>query len=599
MKSNFKKYRNKFLNSSPIYIAILKYIPKKVCKSTNLLIILLFFTACAQVVAPGGGNIDRKAPVVLKYNPDSASLNFNAKKIEITFDEMIQLKDLTNQLVISPPLQHPPEIAVQNKTLTIELDKRDTLQPNTTYSFTFGNSLQDITENNPNENFKYIFSTGLFIDSLSLKGKAENAFDHKTEKGVIVMLYNDLSDSVVFKKQPDYFAKTNAAGEFQINNIRIGKYKLVALKDANANYKYDSELETIGFADTIIDVTKNKAVLISMFQEPPKKLFIKKQLHQQYGNVVIIFNKPTDSIKINPLNNVIKENELFVDYSKNKDTLNLWFENVNNDSLILQVKDGSKIIDTISFQLIKKETALKNKRNPLKLNLTNNINGNQNVDLNTELQLQFSQPIFSINQSETVLFKKDSVIDKHISFLKPSLQPVKNIKLLYGDTAILVKKTEHQTIWSNTPPFNKLVPFKEHSTYELLIPPGTFTDIFGLTNDTIKINFKTREERFYGSVKLKINLPTSNQNYIVQLLAENEKVVRENTINKSEIINYEYLQPNKYKLKIIYDLNKNNKWDGGNYLKKIQPERVLYNSELINIRSNWDMELEWIITRNQ
>ena len=137
---------------------------------------------------------------------------------------------------------------------------------------------------------------------------------------------------------------------------------------------------------------------------------------------------------------------------------------------------------------------------------------------------------------------------------------------------------------------------KENTTYHLLILPGTFTDIFGLTNDSIKIDFKTREEKYYGSVKLKLDVPPTDGYYIVQLLDESSNVIREDLVSKSIELEYAYLAPKKYKLKIIYDDNRNRKWDVGNYLKKIQPEKVIYNSELINIRSNWDAELEWKIT---
>ncbi len=142
---------------------------------------ILFLTACAQVVAPGGGPKDITPPRILKYNPDSASVNFNSKSILINFDELVQLKDLNNQLIISPPLLKTPVITAEKKSLSIIFDKAEVLKPNTTYSISFGNSIQDINENNPIENFKYIFSTGRFIDSLNLKGKVQNGFTHVTE----------------------------------------------------------------------------------------------------------------------------------------------------------------------------------------------------------------------------------------------------------------------------------------------------------------------------------------------------------------------------------------------------------------------------------
>ncbi|MDP1747572.1 MAG: Ig-like domain-containing domain [Bacteroidota bacterium] len=551
------------------------------------LLISTLIYSCAQVVAPGGGEKDITPPKVVKYIPDSASLNFKSKSIVVFFDEFIQLKDLNNQLIISPPLEKAPDIKVRNKMLTIDFDKEEILKPNTTYSISFGNALQDIHENNPIDNFKYIFSTGSFIDSLVVKGKIENAFDHKTDKGILVMLYTDFSDSVIYKKKPDYFAKTKEDGTFQINNIRAGKYKLLVLKDANANYKYDSESESVGFIDALIDVAEKKNILIDVFQEPSKKLFLKKNNYNSYGKISFIFNKPADSIRIEPLNLTLNDKDVFLDYSKNKDTLNYWFRKDDKDSIILQVKNGNTIIDTVDFKIIKKEDALKSRRNPLRLVVVNSPAGNQNVDLNAEFKIVFNNPL------DPVLF--NNITNKEITLLEDTI-PIKDYKNLFYTLEPFNTISINSKIIAKDGS-TKVVPvvFKENTSYHLFIPPGAFTDIFGLTNDTIKIDFKTREEKFYGTLKLNLDIPATPGNYIVQLLDEKESIVKESNINKSETLFYEYLYPKKYKLKIIYDNNANYKWDTGNLLQKLQPEKVIYNAEPVNTRPNWDLELEWKI----
>ncbi len=272
----------------------------------NISIILLLISSCAQIVSPGGGKKDITPPQVVRYSPDSAQLNFKSRSIEITFDEFVQLKDLNSQLIISPPLENEPDINLKNKKLIIDLNKKDSLKPNTTYCISFGNAIQDLNENNPIDNFRYIFSTGTYIDSLFVKGKVENAFDHKTEKGVLVMLYSDLRDSMVYKKLPEYFAKTKEDGTFQINNIRNGKYRIIALKDGNANYKYDGETESIGFVDTLINPSEKKNIVIDIFQESSKKVFLKKYFHPSYGKVVLVFNQGTDSLRVTNLTNGFK-----------------------------------------------------------------------------------------------------------------------------------------------------------------------------------------------------------------------------------------------------------------------------------------------------
>ncbi len=576
-----------------------KYITKNfISISANLLISILFFS-CAQVVAPSGGKKDITPPKVVKYIPDSATINFNAKSIALFFNEYIQLKDLNNQLIISPPLDNTPDIKVKNKMLFIEFDKKEVLKRNTTYSINFGNAIQDFNENNPIENFKYIFSTGSYIDSLSVKGKVENAFDHKTEKGIFVMLYNNLNDSAVYKYKPDYFSKTNADGTFQINHIKNDNYKIVALKDANSNYKYDDESENIGFVEIPIAISEKKSILIDLFQEPSKKVYLKKHFHYEYGKIIFVFNQGSDSIKVLPLNTTLSNNQVLLDFSKNKDTLTYWVKNFEKDSLKLQVNNGSKILDTVEFKMIKKEDALKARKNPLKLRLLNNFNGNQSFDLNTMIHFSFSQPIDSINPQAKFFLKEDSTLLKHLTFNKDSFWAGNDILITRWDSTVQAEYPEKSGKWANAPVQMSIIGLKENTKYHLFIPPGTFTDIFGLTNDTIKIDFKTREEKFYGSVKLKVNIPETKDNYIVQLLDEKETIVREDNIKKSETLTYEYLYPKSYKLKLIYDTNSNGKWDSGDYFKKIQPEKIIYYSEPMTIRSNWDLDLEWKVTDNK
>ncbi len=547
-------------------------------------------SSCAQILAPGGGEKDKTPPKVLKYSPDSAQLNFASKKIEINFDEFISLKDVNNQLLISPPLAKAPDVTVKNKTLNIELDKNELLKSNTTYCISFGNAVQDLNEGNPVENFKYIFSTGTFIDSLSLKGKVQNGFNQTTEKGIVVMLYNDLSDSVVYKSQPDYFAKTEKDGTFQINNIKSGKYKLVAIKDANANYKYDGESESIGFVDAPIDVSEKQNILIDLFQEPAKKVYLKKYIHDSYGKVTLFFNQGSDSLRVQPINNDQKGVQEYLDFSKNNDTLTYWIKNFQKDSLILQVSNGNKVLDTVSLKFISRVEAEKSKKHPLKLKLLSSPNGNQNFDLGSELALKFNHNISGTN-SGPFTFKEDSTLLNKMSLYSSS----NIIEFTYWDSTSTAEDSYNPGMMVVSPTKSFFGHLKENTNYHIFIPPGTITDFFGLTNDTIKIDFKTREEKFYGSVKLNLTLQSDDLMYIVQLLDESGNVVREDLIRKTTSIDYSYLYPKKYKLKIIYDSNQNRKWDTGNYLQKVQPEKVIYNSELINIRSNWDAELDWKI----
>lgn len=555
---------------------------KKKCSYILYFIVSVLISSCAQIVAPTGGKLDKEAPKVLLYEPLNGSTNFASKSISISFDEFIQLKDLNNQLIISPPLQFVPDIKTKNKELIIEFDKKEQLKANTTYSINLGKAIQDIHESTPIENFSYSFSTGSTLDSMKIAGKVENAFDLKTEKAALVMLYKNYTDSSAYNALPDYIGKTKEDGTFEIKNISAGNYKLIALKDANANYKYDSETEKVGFLDSMIDVTNGKSYTVSLFQEPAKKTFIKFNAHNYFGKILLVFNKPTENISITPINNVFNEKDIFIDFSKNKDSVHYWFRNIEKDSIIIQVKENATIIDTLAFKLIKKTDAIKNARNPLKFQLTSSPNKNQNVELNSEFAINFSHPI----EPTTI----EALKNKEIKLFIDSMPYTDNKDLFYSQitrSSFAIK----QRINNSENPF----PFKENTKYTLFIEPSTFTDIFGFTNDSIQLNFKTREEKQYGSIKLKLDVNNTSKNYIVQLVDEKDNIVREVNTNKSDAVFFQYLLPKSYKLKIICDNNANNKWDTGNLIQRTQPEKVIYNAETITTKPSWDLELEWKI----
>ncbi|MEO6884455.1 MAG: Ig-like domain-containing domain [Bacteroidia bacterium] len=522
---------------------------------------LILLAACAQIVHPTGGPKDVTPPKVVKYMPDSATVNFNAKKISITFNEYIQLINLTDQLIISPPMKKDPDIKIKNKTLTIDL--KDSLLKNTTYAISFGSAVADITEGNKMDDFRYVFSTGTYIDSLSLKGKVQNAFDHQTEKGILVMLYRDLNDSIPCKKTPDYFSKTKADGTFKINNIRNGTYKLFVLKDANSNYLYDTPEEMIGFAANPISIQHNDTAHIELFKPTDTITYVKKSFSPQYGKIEIIFNRPLENVSLIPLNE--KPIIALLKPSVTKDTLDYWYTGVKSDSLLLQVSYGKKILDTVRQELIQKEDAFNpKKKNKIHLYVKTNVQNGTFFDLEQPILLSFSNPISSY--------------------------AVSKIKILHGKDTIAFKMKDAEKYAQN---FFISAKLEADTSYQLYFPAGTFIDIFGLKNDTLKTTFKMESQSFYGTAKLKINIPPASGDYIVQLMDDKQNILKSSIISGSSVLNYTYLHPGNYKVKLIYDVNKNGVWDTGNYFKKTAPEKIIFYGGVFTTRSDWDLDLTW------
>ena len=221
-----------------------------------LFFVTLTFVNCAKRGSPSGGAKDSIPPIIVKYNPENYSINFTDDEIKIYFDEYIKLIDINKELIISPPLKYQPEIAPLSTGKFIKIIIKDSLKKNTTYSFNFGKSIVDYTEENVFKYFKYILSTGSFIDSLKLKGTVKDALLLNPEGTTTVMLYevNDaFNDSIIYSEKPTYITTTKEESqEFELTNLKEGTYFLIALKDKTNDYIFQPNYDKIGFLEGFI-----------------------------------------------------------------------------------------------------------------------------------------------------------------------------------------------------------------------------------------------------------------------------------------------------------------------------------------------------------
>ncbi len=531
-------------------------------------VVLLLISSCAQILTPGGGAKDIKPPRAVKYVPDSAAVNFNSKSIMIAFDEFIQLNDLSKNLFISPPMHVQPEIKVNGKMMQIEL--KDTLKKNTTYAINFGSAITDFTEGNAKAGFQYIFSTGTYIDSLKLLGTVKNAFDGKTEKGILVMLYDVNDDSIPYKAMPSYFAKTNDDGSYKISNIGPGTYKAFALKELNGNYRYDGPPESIAFSDSLIRISKNTTLNFSMFTEEASKQKMKRAAFAEHGHLVFSFAKPIlEPLKFRFISEEPKDHVIY-EYSANRDTLHYWFADDLKDTMKIVLSEGNRVLDTAKVSPITLAQAKKQIRGgKWKLNTSASVSKDKKFDYKNNMAVTFSHPVIM-----------NSLTDKiHIT------GGLKTSNYAVTPTEDLKNKVQR------TASFN--IALAPDSSYHLFISPGTFTDIFGNPNDTVKVDFKTQEEKFYGTLKMNIKMKKTSTKCIVQFIDEKGILVSEEVVSESKSINYSYIYPGKCKMKLIYDTNGDSKWTTGDYLKHRQAEKIIICPGEINIRSNWDLESDW------
>ncbi|MFE3848174.1 Ig-like domain-containing protein [Flavobacterium sp. LB3P45] len=518
------------------------------------LLLLLIMIGCAKRGTITGGSKDTLAPVLKMSFPKNFSINFKGNEIKLVFDENIILKNLNKQLIISPPMKQEPLILPTTASKFITIQIKDTLKPNTTYSFNFGQSISDNNEGNPYNQFKYVFSTGDHIDSLSLNGKVKDAYNKETESFVSIMLYeinNTFKDSVIYSDNPRYIINTlDSLKTFKLDNLKAGKYLLVAMKDYNNNNKFNPKNDKIGFNKQYITIPNDTVYELEVFKEVlPFKAYKPSQVS---GNRLIIgYEGKANSVNERPKIILKNKNDVLpsiVTRLPKKDSLQIWFKPLKTDSLAVTV-NRDKYLEhfTIKIKEQKKDTL--------------NIIAMQNGVLNFRDRLAF--------ETATPLVKFDNT----------------KIKLVNKAGTAVPFTSEYDE-------FNQKLYFdfkKEPSEeYAFTINPGALTDFFEKSNDTLTYKAITKTTAEYGN--LSISLQNVKQfPVIIELTNQKGELLAAEYAEKNATIDFNLIEPALYSLRAIYDVNKNKEWDTGNYLEKRQAEEVIYFSKEIDVRANWDV----------
>lgn len=526
-------------------------------KKILILLILIITIGCAKRGYITGGEKDILPPTVLKTTPENFSTNFNSKEISIVFDEYVKLKDVSKNLIISPPLKNRPDITPYSASRQIKIRFRDTLQPNTTYSLNFGQSIEDNNEGNKLQGYRYVFSTGNYIDSLSVSGSVKDALNQETDKFVSVMLYEageQFNDSIIYKENPRYITNTlDSLTTFTIENLKEGKYLLVALKDKNNNYKFEPKSDKIGFHKELITIPSEEKYDLVLFNEVPN--FKPVRAFEEANNKIVLGyegNPENKKIELRNGNQII---ETKISKVADKDSLNIWFKPFEADSLQLAVFDNDKLLK--SYNVKRKEK----KQDSLKLALKTS----KRMYFKSNIVYNSSTPITKFDASKISLLDKDSI---KVDFT-----------------------TQYDSLLQN---FEVIFQKDEKQKYYFTMYPEALTDFFGKSNDTITSEFSTQNYSDYGNLKL-IMQNLREFPVIVQLTDNNGKVLEEIYSEQENTVEFFNILPNMYNLRIIYDSNRNKKWDTGNYLQKLQPEKVIYYPGKIDLRANWDVEQTFIL----
>lgn len=596
--------------SLKIFVIICSFVKMK--KSLQylgiLLVILMTWIHCATPTAPTGGPQDMTPPAIIKAEPPFYSAGFSADKIVIQFDEFIQLKDLNTQLLISPPMAKKPDFKLKGKSLIIEFN--DTLKSNTTYNIYMGDAIVDLNESNPVRNFSYIFSTGDQIDSLSVKGKVVDAYTMDAEEEVMVMLYKDISDTLIldslpFYLPPYYLSKADESGQFRLDYLPQDTFLIFALKDANRNYIYDQPDELIAFSDdlivpwylglkkniftdtdTLIALQDSSAIINDSISEsadsllvahPSDSLNIENQdislfLFAQMDSLQLLmdasqvkrshlqflFKNPSSETNIELLFAEGSTPEMISKKSIFGDTIQIWY---SPDTLLSRLDflamDHGEILDTVILYI--------NEKSQKTLPPLGYYLDPAKVIVNTPLQLKFDYPLQFYDFSKLLLIEDEDTLVATLN--------------LIGDLK-LAGHLHHD--------------WKPEASYELMLPDSQLIDWAGNINDTIRLKFSVQDPATLGNIFIDFSPYSYGINHIV-CLKEEDDIVKTIHVNESTELEFLNMSPGTYTLIAIVDQNGNGRWDAGNYIHGIQPEKVVVFPKVLNVRENWDLKEDWLM----
>ena len=523
-----------------------------ICIVTSALVIF----GCAKRGNPSGGPIDSIPPVLVNANPKLNSTNFDSDEIRLTFDEWVKLENIQDQLIISPPIDKSSyEITpLSGVTKKVFLRFLDSLNPKTTYTINFGNSIQDNNENNPLTFFSYTFSTGETIDSLFIMGNIRDAFDQETDDYISLQLYRVDSlfkDSIIYSDKPTYISNTLDSTNYKFQNLKEGKYLLIALKDLDNNYFFDPFYDKIGFMDSLIILPRDSIIDLKLFKEETDLVWEKPHFINSekigfgyYGRLDI------DKIKIET--NIPDSVNYVFTKEKDIDTLNLWLSKNSFDSLNFSLIESDTIkLTTVKFDRKKDSLIDSLNLSPKTINI---------IHINESFKISSNIPVANVEDSLITVRDIDSLVIPFSTEINSQLNEV--------------------FISFDVSPSDK---------YNIFIKPNAIKDIRGGVNDSINYNVVSQTLEDYGNIFLDI-LGGNNSKYILQLLNANNEIIREyKNAYSNSLYTFNYVIPGKYTFRLIEDLNSNDVWDTGNYIKRKQPEPVYYFPSEIDVRANWDL----------
>ncbi len=617
-------------------------------------VLTLLMYSCANIGTPEGGPRDYTPPVMLRCNPEPGTVNFKGRKVEIQFDENINLKDQMKKVIVSPAPAEPPSIKALGKKVTVEF--RDDLLPNTTYVIDFTTAIEDNNEGNVLDGFAIAFSTGESVDSLRTSGMVLQAKDLEPMQYTLVGLHTNLADSAFTTLPFDRVTRTNDRGEFTFLGLAPGRYRIYAMNDMDGNYRYTrtedcawiddivvpttssfESMDTVFTFDHRVDTVKAAThteylpnnLLLQMFNENYKALYLRKSDRPSANRLqVLLSTRSPEMPRLDLLSpRPVKEPWYTLERRPNNDSIVYWITDstlIESDSIVAALRylrsdsldQLSWTTDTVNFIHHKsnsqlKEEAQKAKEHEKRLQEMAKLKekrdklageGKETTDLDEQLRmLQKADSVPPPVLQVTLPQKNFGIAD---TLAVTSQVPISSI-----DTRglHLSRFNEKDSVWTDVPT-TKMIPADTCSNLRWIMPmrleSGTqyrFTldkdavrSVYDIGNDSTGIELTVRKEEEYANLYLRVTGLNGHKAF-VELLNDGDKPIRQAKVDAKGTATFMYVEAGVYYARLVLDLNDNGRWDTGNYGKHLQPEDVFYYPEALKLRKNWDVDQTWNI----
>ena len=589
----------------------------------------LFVGSCARMGSPDGGWYDDTPPYVVSSTPQDKGTGVTGKRVTIYFNEYIKLENAQEKVIVSPPQLEVPDIKDGGKRIVVTL--KDTLKENTTYTIDFSDAISDNNEGNPMGNYTFSFSTGSEIDTMEVSGYVLDAQNLEPIKGILVGLYDDLSDTVLKTKPMIRISRTDSRGHFVIKGVAAGTYRAYALQDADADFIYNQKNEMVAFnydsikpswkPDTRQDTIWRDSLHIDQILRVPYTHFLPdditllaflpiqdnryliKNERQEPHKLGFYFSYGDSLLPVIRGLNFESDNAFVVEPSQKNDTVFYWLRDtalVNQDTLRMEVQ--YRMTDSLNLLVNHTDTLELMPKVSYEKRMKDKLKEMEKWEKEQEKKKKRGEKYDSIMPPEFLTLKvmpSGSIApDQRVIIESPT--PLTRL-----DTAAIHLYTKIDTLWydaefafqevqGNIRSYQIIADWKPEAEYSLEIDSAAIEDIYGLTIKPFKQGFKVKSEDEFST--LLVNLSgIADTSIVVQLINGSDAVVKELRAEKNSV-KFLYVTPGKYYLRAFVDSNGNGIWDTGDYDTGRQPEDVYYYSEETECKAKWDVTRNWNLT---